>query len=117
MNIHHNSTEKDKNDIDVKFQLEHQIGIQETKENGWIFDRIHSRKIRFYKTSELNGSSQVKIPLRSNVMLNKENNDKFSFLWPTLASLLPCEIDHPNRVSKYGQYFNELKIEGFDFSN
>ena len=34
-----------------------------------------------------------------------------------LASLHPCEIDHPNRVSNYKQYFNELNINGFNFTN
>ena len=74
-------------------------------------------KIRFYKTDELNGSSYVKIPLRSNALINIKNNDKYCFDWSILASLHPCENDHPNRVSNYKQYFNELNIDGFDFTN
>ena len=35
------------NNFDVKSQLEHQIQFQETKESGWIFDKINSMKIRF----------------------------------------------------------------------
>ena len=34
-----------------------------------------------------------------------------------LASLHLCENDHPNRVSNYIQYFNELNIQSFDFTN
>ena len=34
-----------------------------------------------------------------------------------LAYLHPCESDHPNRVSNYKQYFKELNIEVFNFSN
>ena len=49
LNINHNLTETDIGNIDVKSQLEHQIQIQETAESGWIFDRIKSMKIRFYK--------------------------------------------------------------------
>ena len=52
LNINNNSTETDINDVDVKSQLEHQIQIQETKECGWIFDKIKSMKIRFYQTGE-----------------------------------------------------------------
>ena len=52
LNINNNLTETDINDVDVKSQLEHQIQIQETKESGWIFDKINSMKIRFYKTGE-----------------------------------------------------------------
>ena len=117
LNINNNITESDINNIDIKSQLEHQIQSQETKESGWIFDKINSMKIRFYKTDELNGSSYVKIPLRSNVLINIKNNDKYCFIWSILASLYPCENDHPNRVSNYIQYFNELNFQSFDFTN
>ena len=65
-----NLTETDIDNIEVKSQLEHQIQIQETKESGWIFDKINSMKIKFYKTSELDESSYVKVPLRSNALIN-----------------------------------------------
>ena len=103
--------------IDIKSQLEHQIPIQETEESGWIFDKINSMKVRFYKTSELNGSSYVKIPLGSNAISNIENDDNYCFIWSKLASLHPCSNDNPNRVSNYRQHFDEINIEGFDFSN
>ena len=74
-------------------------------------------KIRFDKTGEINGPSYVKIPLRSNAILNKQNNDKYCFFWSILAPLHPCENSHPSRVRNYIQYFNELNIDGFDFSN
>ena len=60
----HKLKESDIDNIDVRSQLEHQIQIQEMKKSGWIFDKINSMKISFYKTIELNGSSYVKIPLR-----------------------------------------------------
>ena len=66
LNINHNLTESDIDNIDVKSQLEHQI--QETKESGWLFDKINSMKVRFYKTGEINGSNYVKVPLRSNAI-------------------------------------------------
>ena len=79
LKINHNLTESDFDNIDVKSQLEHQIQIQETKESGWIFDKINSMKISFYKTTEINGSSYVKIPLRTNALINIKNNDKYCF--------------------------------------
>ena len=51
-------------------------------------------KISFYKTVEL--TSYVKIPLRSNALINIKNNDKYCFIWSFLASLHPCGNDHPN---------------------
>ena len=55
--------------------------------------------------------------MRSSAILNILNNDKYCFIWSILASLHPCENDYPNRFSNYKQYFNELNINGFDFTN
>ena len=82
-----------------------------------VIYKLNSVKTSFYKTGELNGSSYVKIPLRWNAILNFQSNDKYCFFWSFLASLHPRENDHPNRVSKYNQCFNELNINGFDFTN
>ena len=117
LNINHNLTQTDIDNIDVQSPLEHQIQQQEMKDSGWRFDKINSMTVYFYKTSEMDGGSYVKIPLRSNAILNIENNDKYCFLWPLLAYLHPCNNNHPNRVSNYKQYFNELNIQGFDFTN
>ena len=117
LDINHNLTESDIDNIDVRSQLEHQIENQEMKKSGWIFDRNNSMKISFVKTGELNGTSYVTIPLRSSAMLNIQNNDKKCFIWSILASLHPCENNHFNRVSNYNQYFNELNIDDFDFTN
>ena len=65
----------------------------------------------------MNGSKYVKIPLRSNAILNFENIDKFCFIWSKLASLHPCTNNHPNKVSNYRQFFNDLNNPYFDFSN
>ena len=115
LKINNNLTESDIDNIDIRSQLEHQI--QETKESGWIFDKINSMKISFYKTTELNGTSYVKIPLRTSAILNIQNNDKLCFIWSILASLHTCQNDHPNRVNNYVQYFNELNFQNFDFTN
>ena len=87
------------------------------KDSGWRFDKINSMTINFYKTNELNGSSYVKIPLRSSSILNIENDDKYCFLWSILTHLHPCQNSHPNRVSNYKQYLNEIKIDEIDFTN
>ena len=87
------------------------------KDSGWRFDKINSMAVYFCKTGELNGPNCVKTPLRSNAVLNNENNDKYCFIWSIIASLLPCNKNHPNRVTNYKQYFNELNIQNFDFTN
>ena len=117
LKINNNLTESDIDNIDVRSQLEKQLEVQETKESGWIFDKINSMKISFSKTIELNGTSYVKIPLRSNTILNVQNNDKYCFIWSILASLHPCENNNPNSVNNYLQNFNELNFQNFDFTN
>ena len=116
LSMNYNITQSDIDKIDIGSTLEHQIQQQEMKDSGWRFDKINSMTIYFYETTEMNGSNYIKIPLRTNAILNVENNDKYCFLWSILAWLHPCNNKHPNRVSNYRQYFNELNIQGFDFS-
>ena len=111
LNINHNLTQTDLDSIDIQSPLEHQIQQQEMKDSGWRFDKINSMTVYFYKTNQLNGSNYVKIPLRSNAILNIENNDKYCFLWSILAYSHPCNNNHPNRVSNYKQYFIQLNIQ------
>ena len=117
LNINHNLTESDLGKNDVRTPLEHQIQQQKMKDSGWRLDKINSMTVYFYKNGELNGLSYVKIPLRSSAILNVENIDNFCFLWSILAYLHPCNNIHLNRVSKYKQSFNEINIDGFDFTN
>ena len=117
LNMNHILTQTDIANIDVVSALKHQIQQQEMKDSGWRFGKINSMTIYFYKTTELNGSNYVKIPLGSNAILNVENNDKYCFIWSILAYLHPCNNNHSNRVSNCRQFFNELNIQDFDFTN
>ena len=116
LNMNYNITQSDIDNINITFPLERQIQKQEMKDSGWRFDKLYSMTIYFYETTEMNASNYIKMPLRSNAILNVENNDKYCFLWSILASH-PCNNNHPNRVSNYRQYFNKLNIQGFDFTN
>ena len=117
LNINHNSTETDIDDIDFKSPLDHQKQQEEIEISGRQFDKINSMTINFYQTGFLKGKNFVKNRLRSNPILNIEKNDNFCFLWRIIAYLHPCNNNHPNKVSKYKHYFIELNIEGFDFTN
>ena len=91
--------------------MKQQIQSQEMK------DEITSITKYFHKTTEMNGSIYVKVPLRSPAIINIENYDKYCFLWSIIASFHPCSMSDPDRVSNYRQYFYELNIEGFAFTN
>ena len=72
--------ESDISTIVVKSQLAYQIQIQETKDIGWIFEKIVSMKISFHKNGKLNGPSYVKNHLSTSVKTNIENNDPYCFI-------------------------------------
>ena len=58
--------------------------------------------------------------MRSSALLSFENDDKFCFIWSILASLHPksdSKIGRPTNAANYKQYFIQLNIQGFDFSN
>ena len=78
------------------------------KESGCRFDKINSITIYFDKSGEMNGSSYVKIPLRSSAILSIQNDDKYYFIWSILAHLHPIadsKDDQATRDSNYNQYF------------
>ena len=65
----------------------------------------------------MSGQCYVRIPVRSNAILNNKKHLKHCFIWSILVFLHAFENDNPNRVSNFGHNFNELIIEGFDFTN
>ena len=117
LKINLNLTQSDLDNIDVVSQLDYQLLQQKMKDSGWRFDKINSMTIYFYQTGIMNGSYYIKIPSKSNAILNVENNDKYCFFWSIKASIHLCNNNHPNRVSNYKQYFFDLNIQGFDFIN
>ena len=111
-----NLTQSEIDNTNIQWEVEARKQNLEMKESGWHFQRVNSMTISFYNTGNMDGSSYVKIPLRSSAILNIKNNDKYCFLWSILAKLHPCE-NNSNIVSSYRDYFDELNIEGFDFTN
>ena len=117
LKLNHVLTSNDLDNLTINSQVESQIENKQMKESGWVFDKLVSMTIYFYKTNELNGSSYIKLPLKTQALLNIQNKDKLCFLWSILAHLHPCKNGHPERTSSYVEYFNELNIDEFDFTN
>ena len=106
--------------INIQWILENRIQSKEMHESGWNFQINNTMKKSFFQTGELNGSSYVKLPLRSSALTNKKNEHRYCLLWPILAKLHPIshpKTGHSTRVSNYRQYFNELNINGFRCSD
>ena len=116
LNMTNNLTQSEIDNVDIQWDLEARKQNLEMRESGWRFQRVNSMTICFYNTGNMSGSSYLKVPLRSSIILNLKNDDKYCFLWSILAKLHPRENSHLDRVSNYEPYFNELNIEGFDFT-
>ena len=63
----------------IKFKFKKQRKVDE------YLIKINSVNISTYETEDLNGTSYVKIPLRSSAILNIQNNNKYCFIWSILA--------------------------------
>ena len=111
-----NITQSEIDNVIVQWDLESRIQNLEMKVSGWVLQRVNSMTISYCNTGNVDRSSYVRVPLRSSAIINIKNYDKYCFLWSILAKLHPCE-NNSNIVSSYRKYFNELIIEGFDFTD
>ena len=103
-------------DIDILSDLDNEIETRDMQGSGWKIQGINHLKIYFHKTNPINGMTCKKFPIRTNSVLNIQNNDTYCFLWSILASIHPVD-NNPHRVSKYIPYQNELNITDIDFTN
>ena len=90
--------------VNIEWDFERQSQQQELKESGCNFDKINAMTKYFYKSTELNGRSYIKIPVRSNPIFNIEIDDKYCFIWSISGFFYPCNTGHPKRVSSHRPY-------------
>lgn len=88
--------------------------------SGWIFDHIVRLDIKVGKYSPLVGSSYIPTPQKianpAHKILNIRNTDNKCFLWCIVAKLHPrATTGHPERVSHYRPFENELNFKGIKF--
>ena len=116
VDIIHILTRLQLDDIDIMTDLDNEIESRDMEGSGWNVQGINHLKIYFHKTNPINGMTYIDFPIRTNAILNIQNNDSYCFLWSILASIHPVN-KNPQRVSKYEPYRNELNINNIDFSN
>ena len=98
LNMVNNLTQSEIDSVDIQWAVEARKQNLEMCESGWNFQRVNSMTISFYNTGSMDGSSYVKLPLRSSAIINVKNDDKYCFIWSILAKIYPCE-SNPDRVS------------------
>ena len=87
--------------------------------SGWTVTKVLNVHLDFAKYTPLKGSSYLDLPdkLKSKkAIVNVKNNDNECLKWALLSALHPIDHgSHPDRVSKYKQYENELNFAGVGF--
>lgn len=114
------------NDIDVDEQipsayqhLNRNCDEAEREGTGWNLEKIIRIEIHSAVNNPLAASSYILLPKdvqMTKSVLNIQNSDNFCLVWCVLAHLHPVDrSNHPYRVAKYQQYFNEIDTTGLDF--
>jgi hypothetical protein len=89
------------------------------KGSNWTVHKVICLEINTVQYSPIAGSSYMPLPRKistSHSVLNIKNVDQKCFLWSVLAALHPVSRDsHPERVSHYRQYENELSMNDINY--
>lgn len=88
-------------------------------ESGSIFLKFCEVKINIARNAGMVGSAYIDLPQwikDKKAVLNIQNKDEYCFLWSVLAANHHVDgKDHPERLSHYKKYLNELNIVGLEF--
>ena len=83
--------------------------------SGWRIEGNLSCNVNVSQYTPLRGSSYNDLPEKIKYKqgcINVRNNDNKCFMWSTLSALYPINRqNHPDRVTKYKQYENNLKFD------
>ena len=87
--------------------------------SGWALERVVSLTVHTVAYQPLMGNSYVKLPkfmASKKAVLNIQNRDDKCILWSILAHLHPVAYrNHPQRVTKYQPYEQELNMTGVSY--
>ena len=83
--------------------------------SGSVLEKVLKVFVNVGHYKPLKGKSFIPLPKgltgRCHGIVNIQNHDNMCFVWSVLASLHPSD-SHPERVSHYKQYVNELNLDG-----
>jgi hypothetical protein len=85
--------------------------------SGWAIKNVNSFDLDVCKYKPARGSSYIPTPKSiagKKAIINPQNKDEECFKWAVLAALHPVNV-HPERVSNYEEYSEELDFTGTSF--
>lgn len=113
-----NSNQIDSKLTDLLNRLEDNINVSDVmKKSGLTFKSIESVVINIVPYKPLRGTSYMELPdwiAGKQACVNVKNKDNECFKWAMLAGLHKFSV-HPERVSYYRAFEDELNFDGIDF--
>jgi hypothetical protein len=85
--------------------------------SGWVFERVLSLEVNVARYRALRGDGYVDLPpclKQKQAMINVQNQDNECFKWAVLSALHPVQV-HPERISHYRPFEDELNFTGIKF--
>ena len=76
--------------------------------SGWILDSFVKIMLHMNGVNALRGNSYIKLPFKSNSIINIQNRDNMCFIWSILAQLYPVD-KNPQRPTN-DKLFKHIKI-------
>ena len=100
-------------------EIQNRIDKWTNQGSGWTVNQIKGVYLEIAKYTPVKVGSYIDLPKylkRKEAIVNVKNQDQQCLKWALLSALHPVEHgSHPDRVSKYRPYENELDFTGIDF--
>ena len=101
----------------MKQSLKARLDSYQKEGSGWVFNQTLGLYLNVHKYDPLKASSYIDLPpiiKNKQACINPKNKDQKCFMWSILAQIHPT-IVHPERISNYKNYENELNFNGIPF--
>ena len=109
-----------KEEIEINYlNIDQQVSKYVCQGSGWVLLNLISLNLNVIRYDPLKASSYIDLPKKiknKKACINIHNDDKKCFVWSILAHFHPINYkDHPNRVSHYQQFENELDMTHIEY--
>ncbi|XP_043472752.1 uncharacterized protein LOC122505305 [Leptopilina heterotoma] len=101
----------------IKQPILHSVEEFYSKGSNWNLQSIIRLEINVNKYNPMRASSYIGLPPQiknKHACINVENKDNQCFKWAVLSALHP-NVSHPERVTSYKEFKDELNFDGIEF--
>ena len=103
----------------LNFLIGEKLGEESLGQSGLVYEGLNTITLVVSKTSRTKGSSYIELPksiANKKATINVQNSDNECFKWAILSIKHRVNgKNHPNRVTHYTQFENELSFKDIEF--